>query len=377
MTDKTQNDTPFSRLSRMGFSLFKSQPTSPRNRDSGKAVDDDENWYIPYNGPYEAPRRQPRQEKDRDSWGDPVDGEDDVVDILGDPELRNRYGGHGEEEERKARSRARAQSAASGRTVSSGAIDPSRNNTATPRRSTVSQTSRPVVPSFVDLDTAGGVGESPIPTGRYSKDSNSAKRKNSFTSLFTFNTVKRTTSSTKGLVSSPTSPSSGSSEVQGRHGQLYPPPSMRRLPSDPVAAEQTLRSSGPDEQDYYNSYYSTLIRVPSEQDFDSNNDGKPSQLRSSASETSSALHPYAYRITTPPTPPQPPHSAPIFPSSTARAANGSTQISPPPMQMRHSPHVMLHPPTNHPLKNSVSTPNLRQRSKPLLAKGKDKWLSPE
>ncbi|KAK7470251.1 hypothetical protein VKT23_001685 [Stygiomarasmius scandens] len=222
-----------------------------------------------------------------------------------------------------------------------------------------------------------------MPMSRYSKDNNSSRRKSSFTSLFTFNSGKKTNPSTKGLMSVPNTPlrSSGLADAQGHHnysGQsAVQPPSIRRLSSDPTAANQSLRHSGQVQQEYYNSYYSSLISIPPERSSDLPGDGQqPSQLHSPASETSSALHPYAYRVSTPPSL-EPPRSAPLYPSASARA--GPSGLASPPVPMQQSPHITLHPPANISLKNSVSTPNLRagRRSKPSFPKGKDKWLSPE
>ncbi|EEB95077.1 hypothetical protein MPER_06011 [Moniliophthora perniciosa FA553] len=174
MTTKAQNASPFSRLSRMTFGLSSkfNSVSSPRPKPqlSDNINQDEEDWYIPYNGPYEPPRPSARQEKNRDSWGDPIDGTEQVEDeehILGDPELHIRYGGidsgnsgewkgggSGNGDDSKLRQRNRTQSGGSvfsGRTVSSGTVDPGRMSMGThPRRSTVSSNGpRPPVPSCV------------------------------------------------------------------------------------------------------------------------------------------------------------------------------------------------------------------------------------
>ena len=64
MATQTQSSSPFSRLSRLAFP-FKSNPSSPLTPDP-----EGEDWYIPYNGPYEPPK----EERSTDSWGHLVSG---------------------------------------------------------------------------------------------------------------------------------------------------------------------------------------------------------------------------------------------------------------------------------------------------------------
>ena len=66
MATQTQSSSPFSRLSRLALP-FKSSASSPLS----PGVDaDGEDWYIPYNGPYEPPKA----ERNTDSWGHLVSG---------------------------------------------------------------------------------------------------------------------------------------------------------------------------------------------------------------------------------------------------------------------------------------------------------------
>ena len=89
---------------------------SSKSRIPPKTEEDDEDWYIPYNGPYEMPRALPNRRKARDSWGDPLEPDDEDDTIFNDKELQLRYGGHNDtgygdrhfEEERVGRRRDRA-----------------------------------------------------------------------------------------------------------------------------------------------------------------------------------------------------------------------------------------------------------------------------
>lgn len=165
MATKTQNPSPIPRISRLGFGLAVKSSNPPPRNNSEKHGGDDE-WYIPYSGPYEPPRELFKRKQPRDSWGDPVRGEEDVDDpALASFELHKHFGiGHGRPgDDEKVGPRARSQSGVSGRTTSSGGVDPNRASVNTRRRSTVS--SQPPVPPYVALDTTrrGGVGESPMP----------------------------------------------------------------------------------------------------------------------------------------------------------------------------------------------------------------------
>ena len=172
----------FSKFSRPAFGF------SSKSRMTAKTEENDEDWYIPYNGPYEAPRELPNRRKARDSWGDPLDDEEDT--IFNDKELHLRYGGIDSDRhhdgERMGRGRDRTFSATSGQSVSSGTIDPSRPSIGY-RRSTVSSGTRHVLPSYISMDAAGGVGESPIPPPRSSQERN----RTTLSGIFNFNAHSR------------------------------------------------------------------------------------------------------------------------------------------------------------------------------------------
>ncbi|KAF8802733.1 hypothetical protein BYT27DRAFT_7196275 [Phlegmacium glaucopus] len=288
MTSQAAQILPFPKLTRgsFGFSL--------KSRKSTKTVESDEDWYIPYNGPYEAPREFRNQRKARDSWGDLV--EPDAAEEHDDRQL-HRYGGHNDltdrnngssylEEERKGRSRDRSFSFTSGHTVSSGTVEHSSrpNIINANRRSTVSAGTRQAVPSYISLDPMGTVGESPIPLRRSSNERNRL----SLAGIFNFAPQAR----------KPSTPTAVSTE-RGISGGFARKPSLlqrsimrigdanervnSKIDSSPRYSSSPERSdnlpmkdkhqqlhrqvilqagrarSGASEDDYYNSYYSTLI----------------------------------------------------------------------------------------------------------------------
>ncbi|KAJ3725935.1 hypothetical protein EV361DRAFT_814311 [Lentinula raphanica] len=406
MTNKSLNSPSFSRFSRMAFGLrLKSQSASPspRIRDQTKP-NEDSDWYTPYNGPYEPPPDiyAPDKTPLRDSWGDPVvDGQLGIEEenpMLDDVELHNRYGRTwNPADERKGRPRARTQSSVSGRTVSSGTVDPGRVSIATGRRSTVSHAGVHLpVSSYISL--AGGVGESPVPHPRSIRDAASSTKRKSLASLFTFNSSSRKTPSSPKTERQPTPSTPSRLSGQGRQSSaLSKLPEIPHLPSDPLAAAEVLRNSAAaGDAEYYDTYYSTLINQPLNNhqnshlpDSPSNISQKPSSPQSPPnSEPSSATHPYAYVFSNsiPPVA-ESPRSAP--PPKTHFERNPVYHIYPensrivPPSQIVNT-HSLTHTKSRLPahtlsLKNSISSPDLRDnpRSKSLLPKGKDKWLSAE
>ncbi|TFK38252.1 hypothetical protein BDQ12DRAFT_631544 [Crucibulum laeve] len=394
----TTDTAPFARFSRIGFGLgLKSSPKSRSSKAKGAPADED--WYIPYNGPYEAPREPLGGRKERDSWGDPVyedgaqayaegyGGEDEPM--LDDRELHKRYGDYARQSgERSVRDR--TTSVVSGRTVSSGAMDPSRASMSM-RRSTVSSGTRPPIPSYINLDAAGGVGESPMPNVRSDVESNRL----SFASIFGFRkqpslnftepdrSQKRAKPGRMVVRTEPTSPSMSS----GRQTMSTVSNSVLRGRSQPI-----LSSIGTSDEDYYNSYYSTLIQqenattLSSQPNSASGSSKHPGSAgRESASPTSGGLHPYAYtfpKSEQPDDSPKEPQTAPPTSRSHPIHDPGPSNQQYYPQQKHEPPRLMFtHPPSNtispqsadapyfapipgpsvlkQQLKSSVSTPNLR------------------
>ncbi len=434
----TAQNAPFSRFARGAFAF------PSRHEPKKKSVDKDE-WYIPYNGPYELPREQPRKEKARDSWGDALD-EFDEGGVLGDKELQIRYGGdfhlrHSNgrlaEEEQKERPRDRSFSVHSTRTTSSGAMDPSRGSLTMNRRSTVSA-ARPPLPSYVNIDTAGGgVGESPMPHLRNSKDAHRI----SIASIFSFagSHRKSVASPTPEQMRSNNSPKSsrfqrGSTLIQEKdtgYGKL----DVRVYASGPVAAQQKpgtknkhqrlrenvqARAEGIESKiiGADNSHYQSIAHQrdhdrtrllsptyqPRSPTASSDSRSSSNSQQNSTSTTSAYRHPYAQAfptITIPRVPQSVPQSAGpqqgTFHTGNPPRLTFTTAGPSRPGPSRLSPEAS----GSKGLKNSTSTPNLRSPVASLLSrpasdengaanaatatatpkfsfpKGKERWLSAE
>ncbi|KAF9027098.1 hypothetical protein BDZ89DRAFT_1160919 [Hymenopellis radicata] len=359
MTTKVQSPTPFSRFSRIG--IFKSSSPSPnrRNNASEKVSGNEDNWYIPYNGPYEAPRQPYVKPKERDSWGDSVYGEDDDDDDRHAKEMNTQHedmrtnGWYTDAAgERTGRPRAKTTSAVS----TSGWADTNRADAR----------NRQPFPSYISIDASGGVGESPSP--RTSRDTSTVKR-SSFANIFNFSSSKKL-QSTRPLRLSPRQPP----------GRSRPSP----------------RNSGhTDDEEYYNSYYSTLVHSPLRNQFvvdtvQRSSEDPPSShtLFERPATASPTHHPYAYQFPTDDDD-NLPHTAPLVSTN----SNDSDPFRSQPMRPSQStgPTVpssnFLRPASaRHSLKNSISSPDLRNsrrspapsQSKPSSSmKSRDRWLSPE
>ncbi|KAL0070097.1 hypothetical protein AAF712_002584 [Marasmius tenuissimus] len=391
MTATAQNVSPFSRFSRaFGWSnKSNGSPSRPKpQKPSVNVRENEEQWYIPYTGTYEPPKPVVRRARERDSWGDPIDGEEDDPEdhFLADPELHNRYGVRpSSSSEWKSGSgigggqgRTRTHSGGSvfsGRTVSSGTVDPGRGSMTVPRRSTVGSAQRPPIPSM-SAPHGGGIGDSPVlPT----RSTNSTSTRKSLGSLFTFNPPNKKKGSNSSLKYSPDPnrqvgmSTANSTKPAERPNSRSPLPdadkrlvSNARLPSDPNLAADALRgSAATNDEDYYDSYYSTLLNMSTNNqphqapqtgtsDPSDFNTRQPSHTPEPTSDAS-ASHPYAYTFPPSPTPLDPPQSAPSMqrlhfsPTRKPREQGAaSTTVSPIP---RYLPQGSL--------KNSASTPNLR------------------
>ncbi|KAI0715891.1 hypothetical protein C8T65DRAFT_642778 [Cerioporus squamosus] len=148
MSTQAQSSSPFSRLSRLAFP-FKSNPSSPLSPEP-----QNEEWYIPYNGPYEPPK----DERSTDSWGHLVSG------WLMEGEERG--------------PRARAMSNASRPSGDQGSV---RKNSR-------------VQAAFIKLDQAGGVGDVPAPARpRRSQEPPPVHHRASLASILSFGKQKTRT----------------------------------------------------------------------------------------------------------------------------------------------------------------------------------------
>ena len=410
------SSSPFSRLSRLGIGLgFRSQPSPTYTPKLPRHRQEEEDWYIAYNGPYEVPA----DTRKRDSWGDVIEGEErDQDTVLNDTEFIRRYGGKND----KRRSlgigssdgseyrRGRAQSTSSGLTASSGTMDPSRKSIRV--RSPYTSRRPHTASTYINLDAAGGIGESPIPRQRSSPitpasvpASATKANRTSLASYFfggqpTFGSEKKSLRSNQNLAQA-TSP-----KVQpGQNVQKEQP---RVLSID----------TSTNNDDYYNSYYSTLINTPKHlqglhhvprpsQATISTKPDPPAEPAEADIDDIQRHHPYAYNFPTtaalPSVPAPQPADTPIVTRSATSPLLRATHIH----QAKDSLSSGSHSHQDHPrrpvvsvktpssnhhtagdtlppstaLKSSVSTPNLRDAQRPSLSSrmptGVDRWLSAE
>jgi len=277
MAAKTQTLPPFPRFSRLTLGLsLKSHSLSPRpgrrSHQKRSSINSDD-WYIPYNGPYEKRLDVHQKFQPRDSWGDLITADEDDA-ILGDKDLHNRYGTvhdkdwHYHTDDGLAGPRIRATSGVSHQTGSSAAIDPYRNSTVTKRRSTISHPNprHHTVSSYVSMDASGGVGESPMPPQRLAHPPQSAGSRGPFANFFSFNTNTK-----KGLHSHSKSPLEKGTDKRSSAGTSSPllrksssserkhnnPTSRTRREIPPVSLiHDTTSPLATDDEEYYHSYYS-------------------------------------------------------------------------------------------------------------------------
>ena len=417
-TSQRPSPSPFARLSRFGLGLgLKSEP-SPTYSVATKDVDE-EDWYIAYNGPYEVPK----DTRKRDSWGDIVEDEGRDT-ILGTDVLR-RYGGSSKRSDITDSSmgykRGRAQSAASRATTISSTVEPSRRSMRSPQRRP-GNIRRPPVSSYINLDAAGGVGESPMPPQRSPISPTSTYPTTNRTSMANFFFGRPSSSSSRKSLRSP----STTNLVKHRESRATSP-SVRKSTSLDMSHP---RNQGPmmtintrtkqSEEDYYNSYYSTLIPTSKSVGDSRSRDKRPMTADGTlgteptqginlpayspdTQEHPPRAHPYSYAF---PAHPAPLKSAPAITNRSVTSpmletqhdkkdstSSGSQQYHPYPLQTLVSPkppsgiHLRvvdtLKPLNLSPLKGSVSVPDLRARQQasppasPHLPKGIERWLSAE
>lgn len=351
------------RMSRLGIFASKAGPSrpgpsSPLSRDVEELGDE---WYIPYNGPIEQPPKRNHDSDSRDSWGEMLH------EVLSEDEDGGRRDGgasgrgarqsHAASAPEQDRSRNRAISNASRLTRSTGAADSRRNTHA--RAPHLRQNPQPPGPtmSFVNLDQLGGVGGTPTPVERSAlhtlpamprqrDNPPPASHRTSLASIFTFGRRKSIHMST-----------SMDNLTRDRAQEPPLPTATPRSTIGRARANTTLpdtaRGRMSHEDEYYNSYYSTLLATPGRENGPASEDNS---LRS---------HPYAYPFPQPET--AEPQSAP------AATDKGKGRLVVPRINFldpRGSkvPAYLKPSPRNSLLKTSMSTPNL---------KGKQRWLAAE
>lgn len=401
-----------SRFPRSGFNLgLKSQPELRSRAPGSKRDRDDEDWYIPYTGPYEPPP-EPRssRNKDRDSWGDPIYGgeafEDSAYHVhYGDGLSDDRGHGFRSSEESGVRGRERGRSFSSNYTAST-TMDHGRPSYSSQRRYNTTSHHRQPVPSYVNSDV-GGVGESPVPHLRQPKDRPLSHRA-SLASIFTFG-VKSPSSpvpADRGAKSPPRKRSvrANTTSAGDSSGNRLSTNDHRRAASGDShnhtirarrgfnGGVQSINSQTTTDEDYYNSYYSTLINTPAKyQKSHSANPSSSSNSPPTQSISSTSQHPYALALSqtenqTPATPTKPKSAPPTsntyitpiipkltFSDSPPARANGTTSALP-------KPSASVTP--RKQIKESVSTPNLQVANNTLgasrgVSRGIDRWLSAE
>ncbi|THH17082.1 hypothetical protein EW146_g3662 [Bondarzewia mesenterica] len=353
-----------SRFPRLGFGLARKSPRAPPPQE-----EQEDNWYIPYNGPFEIPVDLP-QPRYRDSWGH-------VQNTAVDEGSRTMSVGEtvGVHYAEDNWVRARALSEA---TMSSGVMDPQRRSVVQPSsahsfrfRSSTSNAPHFHTSSFTKPDGTGGVDQSPMPIQRYQNHPPSPPHSTNRLSLAGFFNVARKSISLSGHEPSTHPRSPASRAAQGR-----------RLRASTVVI-QPERDRNSAEDDYYNSYYSTLQANGPSGSTDPNNNAQ-----------SLSPHPYAYPF---------PSSSVVLSASERRAPlmavspssykgkgvdNHHQYPRPPPINtLGTSVPNYLKPSIRNSLSKAISTPNLRTlprhqvpspaSAQPTTPRRKHRWLSPE
>ncbi|CAL1698942.1 unnamed protein product [Somion occarium] len=364
MAADIQTASPFSRLPRLGFNFgpkpsppspLRGSPQAQQAQDKEEKADD---WYIPYNGPIEAPK-PPRAEssQDRESWGDVLGGW--LTDDHGRTS-QERQGGF---------SRTRALSSASHLTTSSGNVDPSRKSIAIKSPNVrIPGKPRVTIPSFINLDNAGGIGDVPMPAERSSKyestiatphtaTTGSNPNRSSLASIWSFG--KRGLSHSVSM-DQLTKTRSGTTRERANTSAYVPPTTSAMSMSQRGNASNSRPAPVAEDNEYY--YSSLLVHQSTPGDPPSDQH----DLRS---------HPYAVAFPSTSAPSQPQSAPPI-----ARDKGKAKLLDPgkltitwlDPRGQNRVPAYLKPSPRNSILKASLSTPNLRD-----IPKGKQRWLSAE
>ncbi|KAI0247995.1 hypothetical protein BJV78DRAFT_1156825 [Lactifluus subvellereus] len=381
-----ETQPPPSSFSRVRFGLG---PKTPRSRIPPESPQDpnDADWYIPYNGPYELPPTVPRSHN-RDSWGQLLGS---VLSNLGGTKSSDALhewssggritsplpssGAYSSHPYRMnaapdaLRAPGPSTTASQGRTAISQSLRGSR-----PRLNTISS-----VP-FANIDTTGGVGESPTPVQRsplYTSPPASASSRLSFTSFLPFGASTRKPRSNSNPASRQPSAKRSRNDapthdpLQSNHATTLDPQSSRSR--SPVRHRPRRRSN-------------TLITTFMTAARTSSHNSSPTSFHHSDSLPST--HPYAYTFpsTWTETSQRAPAVSPAAPHSfdKGKGVDRSYQYPPPPppdTQKKNQVPPHLKPASRTSLFKTISTPNLRNLSHGLSdskpTRGKYRWLSPE
>jgi serine/arginine repetitive matrix protein 2 len=335
MAAKAQTATPLSRLSRIGCTLGVKNPSNGLAHNDGLHEDDE--WYIPYTGPYEAPKTLDMKSVSthRSSILSPFDAS-----------ASPKENGLGEIEEKRGR---RQRTRSIGPSNSSPVVNVHHKHSPTPHI--------PARPLHVHLNKSNSIGDTPIPTQR--TPSSKLRNRLSLTSFLSFGQSSRTRSVSSGNIvqvknssrNSASSSNQSHSKTQSRHS------GSKTHNSDP--------QHGFKQDDIY-TYSNKLAtertnprRVETSQALES------SAVRSQgmSDTTRSIPHPYAVAF---------PVYQTIGPST--RSAKGKERVAfvgqnSIPSHLRPSSRTSY-------IRASMSTPDLRALSS-RFPKGKDYWFSAE
>ncbi|KAF5356793.1 hypothetical protein D9756_006767 [Leucocoprinus leucothites] len=401
-----------SRFSRVGLNFGLRSHSELRYREPNSGGEqNEEDWFIPYTGTYEPPPEpRPSRNRDRDSWGDPIYGlgageaSGDGPHVHYDDDSSDRHDLRLSEESR-VRGRGRAQSLSSNYTASTG-IDHGRASQNTQQRYHTTSFHRQPAPSYVNLDV-GGVGESPVPHLRQPKERTLSHR-GSLASIFTFGVKSPSAALADRGVKSPSrkrhSRPSTSSGVDRYSNRLSSSDHRRTASGDSNSHSmrtkrgissplQTVDSHTTTEEEYYDSYYSSLLQSPAKPRHSIQAD--PLSSSDTPPTSSSFHHPYAFafpengdqdRTHGVPTQPSsaPPTSQshpkpPVIPKLTFSLSHSATSPAGP---MSALPIPASDTSPQKQIKGSTSTPNLKSAKNTLgtarnVPKGIDRWLSAE
>ncbi|THH32094.1 hypothetical protein EUX98_g2091 [Antrodiella citrinella] len=359
MAAKTQPATSSSRLSVFGFGSISRGASSSHAR-ALEDPEENDDWYIPYNGPVEQPTRQSGGGSgsngggDRDSWGDVLTG------WLS--ERGSAYNARKDGEQMFRTTRNRVLSNASHFSTSSSRAPQGRSELR----------NRPSVPSFIDLDQAGGIGASPMPTERTPQlptpppaVSPPPNNRASLASILSFGRKSLHHASSMDQLSLGRNPDDGSlrRRVNASASTSSVPPPRQRA-TDPAPSAYGLRQETIAEDSEY--YYSSLLVHSSTRGVSS----RQSPFSFHSVSTDPARHPYA-AVT---------NAALDSSRSAPPAVKGKTRfLDPSRLNLNlldprgpKVPDYLKPSPRNSILKASVSTPNLRD-----IPRGKQRWLSAE
>ena len=404
MATKTQH--PPSTFSRIRFGFGPKQPTSPYDPPE---YENDDDWYTPYNGPYELPPTSPPL-KNRDSW------EGLLGPVPGNPtSAKSSEMGHERPGGRMASGQTIMSALPSSGAYSShpyrmtaatdaaGLTQPS-STTGFPGRGPTSQTlrsGRPTIATsstaFANIDSTGGVGESPTPVQRFSPlhTSPAPSSRISLANFLIFGGSSRKSRSD----SLPSSRQSSRKRRPRDRSQTLDPLQSNRATATATTTSDAHRPSrsrsplslsqamerGPRQRTHTLMGTSTAaVKTPSP----SHESHAAPSFYSRESPLSS--HPYAHPFSTSRT--EPPRRAIAVPPASLSLDKGkgvdrSHQYPPPsaPDTLTNTRQVPAHlrPASRTSLFKTISAPNLRNfsrdfsMSKHVPSRGKSRWLSPE